>query len=313
MKTDSKLYTYSLIALSILAIGGIATFFIFTKKKGKSDNNESKPNPLFKMSKTLVCAHICNLDATGSSPAQNNLKNIGLNLNNDIDIIEMDVQITKDNVPVLFHDNTLDARTNGSGTIQSKTWSEISQLRYDNDKSAGITKLADAIALLKQSGKPIIFQLDKCDNSEIAKINSLGLFKGVERQMLAKSQSFTIPSAVKAAGIMYMPIIPSMYVGKMNSMQVIDELVERCKGSQFLEAQFSDADTLLIDGTLSKKLDAVGCKLLIIAVGGSSLTNGRSFRGDSKTQWSKMVAPMGAGAIMTNHPIALKNYLKQIQ
>jgi hypothetical protein len=265
------------------------------------------------MSKTLVCSHIANLDASGSSPAQNNLRNIGLNLNNNIDIIEMDIQITKDNVPVLFHDNTLDARTNGSGTIQSKTWAEISQLRYDNDSSAGIAKLADAIALLKQSGKPIIFQLDKCDNSEIAKINSLGLFKGVENQMLAKSTSFTIPSAVKAAGIMYMPIIPSMYVGKMNSMQVIDEIVEKCKGSQFLEAQFSDADTLFIDGTLAKKLDAIGCKLLVVAVGGSSTTNGRSFRGDSKAQWSKMVAPMGAGAIMTNHPIALKNYLAQIQ
>jgi hypothetical protein len=317
MKTDSKLYVYSLIGLSILAVGGIAAFFVFRKKSndgsGNTNNDNNNTNPLFEMSKTLVCTHIANIDTAGSSPAQNNLRNIGLNLNNDISIIEMDIQITKDNVPVLFHDNTLDARTNGSGTIQSKTWAEISQLRYDNDSSAGIAKLADAIALLKQSGKPTIFQLDKCDNSEIAKINSLGLFKGVENQMLAKSTSFTIPSSVKAAGIMYMPIIPSMYVGKMNSMQVIDEIVEKCKGSQFLEAQFSDADTLFIDGTLAKKLDAIGCKLLVVAVGGSSTTNGRSFRGDSKTQWSKMVAPMGAGAIMTNRPIQLKNYLATIQ
>ena len=36
MKTDSKLYTYSLIGLSILAVGGIATFFIF-KNKNKSN------------------------------------------------------------------------------------------------------------------------------------------------------------------------------------------------------------------------------------------------------------------------------------
>ena len=90
MKTDSKLYTYSLIGLSILAVGGIAAFFVFRKKGDGGDrntnNDNNETNPLFKMLKTLVCSHICNLDASGSSPAQNNLRNIGLNLNNNIDI-----------------------------------------------------------------------------------------------------------------------------------------------------------------------------------------------------------------------------------
>ena len=41
MKTDSKLYTYSLIGLSILAVGGIATFFIFrSKNKSNQMSNE---------------------------------------------------------------------------------------------------------------------------------------------------------------------------------------------------------------------------------------------------------------------------------
>jgi hypothetical protein len=41
MKTDSKLYTYSLIGLSILAVGGIATFFIFrNKNKSNEVSNE---------------------------------------------------------------------------------------------------------------------------------------------------------------------------------------------------------------------------------------------------------------------------------
>jgi len=45
MKTDSKLYTYSLIGLSILAVGGIATFFIFRKKSNTNGvNNEVNNN-----------------------------------------------------------------------------------------------------------------------------------------------------------------------------------------------------------------------------------------------------------------------------
>jgi len=294
------------VAIGFALVSTIVLFLVARKRKGGGGKSS-----LLKSDKTLVCTHIANIDVQGSSKAQNNLRNIGLNLANDIDIIEMDVQITRDGVPVLFHDNTLNERTNGSGKIQDKTWAEISQLRYNSDTSQGIAKLSDAIDELKKSGKPSIFQLDKCDSGEIQKINSLGLFRGVENQMLCKGQSFTKPSSVLEANVMWMPIIPSSYVGKMNSESVIDEIVSKCQGSQFVEAQFSDADTLLIDGTLSDKLNKIGCKLLVVAVGGSSDTNGKSFRGDSSTQWAKMINPMKARAIMTNRPLALKNYINQ--
>jgi glycerophosphoryl diester phosphodiesterase len=293
-----------LITTFALVVIGLSTFLIVRRRKKRSGG--------FSKDKVLVCSHITNIDVAGSSNAQNNLKNIQLLLDNNVDIIEMDVQITSDGVPVLFHDNTLDEKTNGSGSIQNKSWAEVSQIRYNADTSQGITKLADAIELLKKSRKPTIFQLDKCDASEIQRINDLGLFKGVQDQMLAKAQSFSKSQAVIQSGIMYMPIIPSNYVGKMNNDATIDEIVQKCKGSQFLEAQFSDSDSKLIDGTLSKKLEKIGCRLLVVAVGGSSLTNGQSFRGDSKNQWAKMVDPMNAGAIMTNYPLKLKTYLNSI-
>lgn len=45
MKTDSKLYTYSLIGLSILAVGGLAAFFVFRKKTDTNGvNNEVNNN-----------------------------------------------------------------------------------------------------------------------------------------------------------------------------------------------------------------------------------------------------------------------------
>jgi|LakMenE01Jun11ns_1017448.scaffolds.fasta_scaffold9873700_2 hypothetical protein len=295
------------VAVGFAVISTIVLLLVAKRRKGGG----GVKSLLLKSNKTLACSHICNIDAQGSSKAQNNLKNIVICLNNDIDIIEMDVQITRDNVPVLFHDSTLNGVTNGSGKIQDKTWSEVSQLRYNKDTNEGIALLSDAIQELKKSGKPIIYQLDKCDAGEIQKINSLGLFKGVESQMLCKGQSFIKPASVVQSNVMWMPIIPSSYVGKMNTESVIDEIVSKSQGSQFVEAQFSDADTLLIDGTLSDKLNKIGCKLLVVAVGGSSDTNGKSFRGDSSTQWAKMINPMKAGAIMTNHPLKLKNYINQ--
>ena len=296
------------VGIAVAVISVITISWLISRRKKKGGGSKS----LLKDNKTLSVSHIANIDASGSTKAQNNLMNIQINIDNDIDIIEIDVQITRDGVPVLFHDSTLDKTTNGSGKIQDKTWSEISQLRYNSDTSQGIAKLEDAIDILKRSGKPIIFQLDKCDSSEIAKINSLGLFKGVENQMLCKGQSFNKPQSVVDANVMWMPIIPSQYVGKMNNQSVIDEIVQKSNGSQFLEAQFSDSDTLLIDGTLANELAKINCRLLVVAVGGSQNTNGKSFRGDSQTQWQKMITPMKAGAIMTNHPLKLKNYINQI-
>jgi len=296
------------VGIAVAVISVITISWLISRRKKKGGGSKS----LLKDKKTLAVSHIANLDAQGSTKAQNNLMNIQLNIDNDIDMIEMDVQITRDGVPVLFHDGTLDKVTNGSGKIQDKSWSEVSQIRYNSDTSQGITKLQDAIEILKRSGKPIIFQLDKCDANEIAKINSLGLFNGVENQMLCKGQSFSKPQSVVDAKVMWMPIIPSQYVGKMNNQSVIDEIVQKTNGSQFLEAQFSDADTLLIDGTLANELAKINCRLLIVAVGGSQDTNGKSFRGDSEAQWQKMITPMKAGAIMTNHPLKLKNYINQI-
>ena len=189
-----------------------------------------------------------------------------------------------------------------------ETWDEIVD-RYQNMMIKKYPKLEDAIKILKKSGKPIIFQLDKCDANEIAKINSLGLFKGVEEQMLSKSTSFTPPQSVVQSGILYMPILPGSYVGKMNNDAVINEIVNKCKGKFFLEAQFGENDTLLLNGTLAKRLNEIGCKLFIVAVPGAPTTNAPSFRGDNQKQWAKMINPMGAGAIMTNRPLALKKYI----
>ena len=130
--------------------------------------------------------------------------------------------------------------------------------------------------------------------------------------MLAKALNFEPAESIKKAGILYMPMLLNKYVGKMTSEKIINEIAEQCKGFQFIEAQFNDKDTLLIDGSLSKKLADVGCKLFVVAVPGGPNTRPNSFGGDSIKQWSKMINPMGAGGIMTNKPLALKKYVDDL-
>ena len=42
--------------------------------------------------------------------------------------IEFDVRKTKDNIPIVIHDNTLDRTTNASGRVEDHTWDQIQKL-----------------------------------------------------------------------------------------------------------------------------------------------------------------------------------------
>lgn len=71
--------------------------------------------------------------------------------------VECDVSFTKDGVPVLLHDSTIDRTSNGSGSIANMTYEEVSAFDFGSWKSekyAGekIPKLRDFIMLCKHIG-----------------------------------------------------------------------------------------------------------------------------------------------------------------
>jgi glycerophosphoryl diester phosphodiesterase len=63
-----------------------------------------------------------------------------------VDGIELDVQVTRDGVPVVFHDSTLTRLTGTSGRLADKTWAELQKLRVQGEP---IPTLADALSLTR--------------------------------------------------------------------------------------------------------------------------------------------------------------------
>ncbi len=59
-------------------------------------------------------------------------------------VIETDLQVTADGVPVLFHDEQLDRVTDARGGIADRTWAELSRVRVGGREP--IPRLDDAVA-----------------------------------------------------------------------------------------------------------------------------------------------------------------------
>lgn len=75
--------------------------------------------------------------------------------------VEVDIQMTKDSVLVLFHDKTLEEQTNLEGMIYEQNWDEINQAIYKNPPYAEYRILSlDQLFENLERKKDFIFSLD---------------------------------------------------------------------------------------------------------------------------------------------------------
>jgi len=96
-----------------------------------------------------------------------------------ISCFELDVQMSKDGVPVVVHDETVDRTTNGSGPVGSLLFEELRRLdagswfdpRY---KGEAIPTLREALELCKSEGAGVLIEL-----------KSPGLYPGIEEKVAA--------------------------------------------------------------------------------------------------------------------------------
>lgn len=88
-----------------------------------------------------------------------------------IDWVELDVKLTKDQVPIIFHDDTLERTTNASGPVAAMTLEEIRELDAgswyaDSFIGAKIPTLEEAVDTLIERNLGLNLEIKPCPGRE---------------------------------------------------------------------------------------------------------------------------------------------------
>ncbi|XP_023224152.1 glycerophosphodiester phosphodiesterase 1-like [Centruroides sculpturatus] len=88
--------------------------------------------------------------------------------------VEFDISFTKDNIAVLFHDDTVDRTTNGFGSLSDMTFEEVRKLDasaqhayHDRFKGEKIPTVEEAIQASLELGLRIIFDVKESDERAV--------------------------------------------------------------------------------------------------------------------------------------------------
>ncbi len=151
--------------------------------------------------KTQITAH----RGFSSVAPENTLYAFKAAMNSDADYIELDVQLTKDNVLVVFHDDRLNRVTDGKGKLVDHTYKELQELTVDSGvgrhsefADAKIPTLEEVLQLV---GKTKMFNIEIKDvgDSVLATENTVELIQkyGITNSCYVTSFSYPLLKIVK--------------------------------------------------------------------------------------------------------------------
>ncbi|MBQ1634300.1 MAG: glycerophosphodiester phosphodiesterase family protein [Bacteroidaceae bacterium] len=229
-----------------------------------------------------------------------------------VDMIEIDLQRTKDGELILMHDRTVDRCTNGKGKISEMTYDEIQRLRLRPQHSASITRnhiptLEEVLNLCK--GK-ILINIDK-GYDYFQQVYELMEKTGTTNQVIIKSghslEKIRKENGTVLSKVIYMPIV------NLNSEDAearIDEFitihpvaVECC-----IDKYNQNVERLL------QKLSNAGIKIWINSIWASLCDGHDDDRavelGEPNESWG-WILDRGATLIQSDRPRELLQYLKK--
>lgn len=102
---------------------------------------------------------------------ENTIEGIHTAADMGVEWVELDVKLTRDDVPIIFHDDMLDRTTNGSGAVAETDYEDLKQLEtgsWFGDSFSGIKipTLEEAVEVLIDRGLGLNLEIKPCPGRE---------------------------------------------------------------------------------------------------------------------------------------------------
>ncbi len=221
------------------------------------------------------------------------------------EIAEVDVRLTKDRVPVLMHDTTVDRTTNGKGRVDSFTFRQLHTLKLREGlggPNAKVTNhtvppLSQVVVEARKQGKYINLDKGWPIRNEMWKV--LTDFKAVPNGIFKSNAPVAEVNAFRntRSGETYMHLVSD------NNITHVDQFgSSQPKGYELI---FDNINDKVAQPAFIKRLRSTGF------IWSNSMTANLSGGNvDNANGWNTLISTYGARVIQTDNVVALETYLK---
>lgn len=241
---------------------------------------------------------------------ENSLPAIDNAIEMGVDIVELDVQRTKDGVLILMHDGTLDRTTTGKGKVSEVTMDSIAKLKLKNGCAIRTIHKVPTLeeALIHAKGK-IMLNLDKADRY-FEEVYALMKKTGTTKQVIMKGNK-SAEAVKKQFGnyledVIYMPIVN---LDKENAKQQIEKFSCDMNPVAFELLFVKDSNPLPVD--VKSMLD--GKSLIWYNTLWDTMAGGHDddlSLQDPNAGYGYLIDTLGCRIIQTDRPQYLLDYLR---
>lgn len=234
-----------------------------------------------------------------------------------VDMMELDVKMTRDSVLVLMHDKTIDRMTNGKGKVSDITYDSLMTFRMKRahnvtTDSLRVPTLREAFLCCKDR---ILINVDHA-YPYYKEIVELADELGMTGQVLMKGKSSIDQVSADMApyknNLLYMPIID---INKEKGQKLFQEYVERGVVPMAFEVCWKENGEAM-DNCVAK-IHEMGSKLWVntfwpSVCGGYGNDDDAALDAENVADVYGQYVEMGASLIQTDRPALLIDYLRSI-
>lgn len=254
----------------------------------------------------LVCAH----RGDWRNAPENSIQSIKLASQMGVDMVEIDVRTTKDDVLILMHDETIDRTTSGNGKVSDLNFSDLQQLHLKNAIGTWtkhkIPTLEEALLFSKDKVNLNIDLKDKSQWQNVLKM--VEAFDMFEHVLIKLNGDVSESKAIFGSYLEHIRFMPIVDLSHENALEIVQEYLEsniKLEAFEILVNKESDDFTEIKQSIKSK-----GIKVWINALWDNMCADHSDDRAIDDIEVYQWYIDHNIDMIQTDRPQILIDYLK---